>query len=202
MTLSSRHRIRNSSPGGLRPSTLPLGHGGSPQFWLSHMDGEETFFVSFKPPRPGTERERRKKRSRDYALRVFQMTSRFFYSAQYHRQNGTFQAFEQFGALCMHNHDDKYLAPPGNRAWYLQVTTLSRNEWAIGAGSCFCKIIKRFQKTNVVVIGVWKVRRDMTIWDNLFYFCSIIIMWLLVAKNVSTTSRQLLSQFSTCSGWG
>ena len=54
MTLSSRHRIRNSSPGGLRPSTLPLGHGGSPQYWLSHVDGEETFFVSFKPPRPGT----------------------------------------------------------------------------------------------------------------------------------------------------
>ena len=55
MTLSSRHRIRNSSPGGLRPSTLPLGHGGSPQYWLSHVDGEETFFVSFKLPRPGTE---------------------------------------------------------------------------------------------------------------------------------------------------
>ena len=54
MTLSSRHRIRNSSPGGLRPSTLPLGHGGSPQYWLSHVDGEETFFVTFKPPRPGT----------------------------------------------------------------------------------------------------------------------------------------------------
>ena len=34
MTLSSRHRIRNSSPGGLRPSTLPLGHGGSPQYWI------------------------------------------------------------------------------------------------------------------------------------------------------------------------
>ena len=32
MTLSSRHRIRNSGPGGLRPSTLPLGHGGSPQY--------------------------------------------------------------------------------------------------------------------------------------------------------------------------
>ena len=55
MTLSSRHRIRNSGPGGLRPSTLPLGDGGSPQYWLSHVDGEETFFVSFKPPRPGTE---------------------------------------------------------------------------------------------------------------------------------------------------
>ena len=43
MTLSSRHRIRNSSPGGLRPSTLPLGHGGSPQYWVLHVDGGETF---------------------------------------------------------------------------------------------------------------------------------------------------------------
>ena len=43
MTLSSRHRIRISSPGDLRPSNLPLGHGGSPQYWLSHVDGEETF---------------------------------------------------------------------------------------------------------------------------------------------------------------
>ena len=32
MTLSSRHRIRNSSPGGLNPNTPPLGHGGSPQY--------------------------------------------------------------------------------------------------------------------------------------------------------------------------
>ena len=55
MTLPSRHRIRNSSPGGLRPSTLPLGHGGSPHYWLSHVDGEEIFLVSFKPPSPGTE---------------------------------------------------------------------------------------------------------------------------------------------------
>ena len=55
MTLSSRHRIQNSSTGGLRPSTLPLSHGGSPQYWLSHVNEEETFFVSFKPPRPGTE---------------------------------------------------------------------------------------------------------------------------------------------------
>ena len=29
-----RHRIWNTSPGGLRPSTLPLGHGCSPQYWL------------------------------------------------------------------------------------------------------------------------------------------------------------------------
>ena len=35
------------------------------------------------------------------------------YSAQYHRQHCTLQAFEQFGALYMHNHDDKYPARPG-----------------------------------------------------------------------------------------
>ena len=29
MTLLFRHRIQNSSPGGLRPVTLSLGHGGS-----------------------------------------------------------------------------------------------------------------------------------------------------------------------------
>ena len=32
MTLTFRHIIQNSSPGGLRPSTLPLGHGGFPQY--------------------------------------------------------------------------------------------------------------------------------------------------------------------------
>ena len=37
MTLSTRHRIQNSSPGGLRPSTP------RPQYWVSHVDGEETF---------------------------------------------------------------------------------------------------------------------------------------------------------------
>ena len=37
MTLSSRHRIRNSSPGGLRPSTLPLGHGGSQQYFHNNF---------------------------------------------------------------------------------------------------------------------------------------------------------------------
>ena len=32
MTLPSRHRILRSSPGGLRPSTIPLDRGGSPQY--------------------------------------------------------------------------------------------------------------------------------------------------------------------------
>ena len=36
-----------------------------------------------------------------------------FYSAQYHRQHCTLKAFEQFVALYMHSHDDKYLARPG-----------------------------------------------------------------------------------------
>ena len=32
ITLSSSHRIRNSNPHGLRPSTLPLSYGGPPQY--------------------------------------------------------------------------------------------------------------------------------------------------------------------------
>ena len=55
MTLSSRHRIRNTRPGGLRPSTLPHGHGGSPQYWLWEVDGEETILFLTQFPRPGTE---------------------------------------------------------------------------------------------------------------------------------------------------
>ena len=62
MTLSSRHRIRNSSPGGLRSSTLPLGHGCSSQYWLSHVDGEETFLLLSnrrdREPNPELWRER------------------------------------------------------------------------------------------------------------------------------------------------
>ena len=52
-------------------------------------------------------------RSRDYALLLFRMTSRVLYSAQYHRQYRTLHAFEQFGALYMHDHDDKYPSRPG-----------------------------------------------------------------------------------------
>ena len=44
MTLSSRHRIRNSSPGGLRPSTLPLGHVGSPEFYTWMGEKHFCFF--------------------------------------------------------------------------------------------------------------------------------------------------------------
>ena len=52
-------------------------------------------------------------RSRDYALLSFRMTSRLLYSGQYHRQHCVLHAFEQFGELYMHNHDDKYPSKPG-----------------------------------------------------------------------------------------
>ena len=46
MALFSRHRIRTLAV--LRSSTLPLGHGGSPQYLVLRMDGEETFFYDNK----------------------------------------------------------------------------------------------------------------------------------------------------------
>ena len=52
-------------------------------------------------------------RSRDYALLLLRMTSRVLYSAQYRRQHRTLHAFEQFEALYIHNHDDKYPPRPG-----------------------------------------------------------------------------------------
>ena len=38
MTLPSRHRIQHLDPGGLKSSTLPLGHRGSPQYCFSRVD--------------------------------------------------------------------------------------------------------------------------------------------------------------------
>ena len=43
----------------------------------------------------------------------YRMDSRVPYSAQYHRQHCILQAFKQFGALYMHNPDDKYPTRPG-----------------------------------------------------------------------------------------
>ena len=51
--------------------------------------------------------------SRDYVLLFFRMTSKVLYNAQYHGQHCTLHAFEQFGALYMHNQDDKYPSRPG-----------------------------------------------------------------------------------------
>ena len=70
-------------------------------------------------------------RSRYYVLLLFRMTSRFFYSTQYHRQHCTLHAFWS----------TVYTQPRWQisgqtriQTWYLQVTSPSRYEWAIGAG--------------------------------------------------------------------
>ena len=47
MTLLSAHRIRNSSPGGPSTSTLPLGQGGSQQYWICTSErGRNILFFS------------------------------------------------------------------------------------------------------------------------------------------------------------
>ena len=70
-------------------------------------------------------------KSLDYALLLFRLTSRVLYSAQYHRHHCTLHAFEQFRALYMHNHDDKYPSRPRFEP-YPQITSPSRYEWGIG----------------------------------------------------------------------
>ena len=64
MTLSSRHRMRNSSPGGLRRSTLPLGHG-TPRNTDFHtwMEKKHFLFLSNRrdrEPNPELWRERQR----------------------------------------------------------------------------------------------------------------------------------------------
>ena len=60
MTLPSRYKIRNSNPGSLRPSTLPVCHGDSPQF-KSELGRNISVFL--KPPTPGNEPRTRVKGS-------------------------------------------------------------------------------------------------------------------------------------------
>ena len=46
--MPSRHKIRNSSPRGLRPSTLTLGHWGSSQYWICFSERGRNFFAFLK----------------------------------------------------------------------------------------------------------------------------------------------------------
>ena len=71
---------------------------------------------------------------RDCALLLFRMTSRVLYSAQYHRQHCALLAFEQFGALYMHNHDDKYSSRPGFEPGTPRLQAPVDTNRAIGAG--------------------------------------------------------------------
>ena len=45
MTMPSSHRFRNSSHVGLRLSTLPLGHGGSPQYWIFTSERQRNIWL-------------------------------------------------------------------------------------------------------------------------------------------------------------
>ena len=56
------------------------------------------------------------------------------YSAHYHRQHCTVQTFEHFGALYMHNLDDKHPTRLGfEPSTQYRVSRQNRIEWAIGA---------------------------------------------------------------------
>ena len=65
MTLSSRHRIRNFSPGDLRPSTLPLGHKAPRNTDFHTWMGKKLFFLFLsnrrdREPNPELRRERQR----------------------------------------------------------------------------------------------------------------------------------------------
>ena len=84
------------------------------------------------------ESRQKKPRSRDYAILFSRMTLRVLYSAEYHRHHCTPQAFEQFGELYMHNHDDKYppdrdsnLIPPGYKPQFTRISQ-ARSSSALG----------------------------------------------------------------------
>ena len=55
MTLPSRHRIRNSSLGGLMPCTVPRGSRRLNTILFFTSGWGRNIFVSFKPPRQGNE---------------------------------------------------------------------------------------------------------------------------------------------------
>ena len=58
------------------------------------------------------------------------------YSAQYHRQHCTLQAFEQFGAKYMHNHDDKYPAREGFESGTSRLQALVNKNDPSGPANC------------------------------------------------------------------
>ena len=75
-------------------------------------------------------RDRRKPELRTMPY-SYQMTSRFLYSAQNHRQYRTLNAYDQFGALYMHNINYKYPTRPGFEpsTFEFRATTGSNEPW-------------------------------------------------------------------------
>ena len=77
MTLPSRHRIRNSNRGGLRLSTLPLGHG------VLRVGGEETFLTETgkRTPNSSVEGSGANHYPRAPALNLYEWTEKKHYSS-------------------------------------------------------------------------------------------------------------------------
>ena len=74
----------------------------------------------------------REPRRRDYALLLFQMTSRVLYGAQYHRQHCTLHALEQFGAQRKATHlyvpDGLVACCPGNYIMNIDIYVVFRKQ--------------------------------------------------------------------------
>ena len=73
-------------------------------------------------------RDRRKPEIGQYRIILLNDSNSSIY-AKYHRQHCTLQAFEQFGALYMHNLDDKYQTRLGFELW---IPSHNWIEWANG----------------------------------------------------------------------
>ena len=80
---------------------------------------------------------------------LISMTSRVLYSAQYHRQHCTPHAFEQFVALYMHIHDDKYPRRPGLEPGTLRLQApVDTNEPSGPALVCQCECCVTYCSNN------------------------------------------------------
>ena len=145
-------------------------------------------------------------RSRDYALLLFRMTSRVLYSAQYHRKHCTLRAFEQFGALYMHNHNVMKHFLNVFRGGVLSECVLW---WSI-LRKWF--VVNHYQ--NVVsgealsecvlwwsIICMWAAVTYYLMWFvvryslNVVCDCSIISMWFVVKYSLNVDCGEALSAF-------
>ena len=111
------------------------------------------------------------------------MTSRVLYSTQYHRQHCTLHAFEQFGALYMPNHDDKYPSRPGYETGTPRLQALvDTNEPSSGIKIHILHFIKRqmrplnSEEHDNRVFTICQMR----VFSYIMYYSSLFIDWLFI----------------------
>ena len=135
MTLPPRHRVRNSSSDGLRPSPLPLGHGGSPQFWIFTIEREETicFLETWRQewgsnPRSPTFQAGSFNHCTRAPARVKQETNDYFTQCTRPQTNAVHSCASAAGGQSTIN--DKIMTSPSIRNWrrlFLPVTPTVRD---------------------------------------------------------------------------